>query len=125
MFWLGKDRNLAFDPLKLPPKFYASGATDDFNNEEATKPAAGYGGWNGSGSTTKIQDVGQKPVESNSLAVFDMSGNVVEWCFHLAGPATRYPFGLATGPTLLNSSKWVKPKESILPASVAGAGFTL
>jgi len=62
------------------PGYYVSGAKD--NAEEAIKAAAWYRENSDiDGSGRKTQDVGQKPEEGNGLGVFDMSGNVFEWCF--------------------------------------------
>ena len=63
------------------PGNYASGASDDYSNEGATKAVA----WYGENSFGKTQDVGQKPEKGNGLGVYDMSGNVWEWCFSQLG----------------------------------------
>lgn len=64
------------------PGRYASGATDDHNNEEATMAAAWYRDNSDiDGAGNKTQPVGQKPENGNSLGLYDMSGNVDEWCF--------------------------------------------
>ncbi len=72
------------------PGNYASGATDDYNNEEATKAA----GWYSENSDVeenenKTQDVEQKPENGNWLGIYDMSGNVDEYCFR-SGTVDQY-----------------------------------
>lgn len=79
---LGSDAILK-DGLYWTPGNYASGATgpawiedQDTGDEEATKAAAWY-----EANTDGTQDVGQKPQDGNTLGLYDMSGNVHEWCF--------------------------------------------
>lgn len=68
------------------PGSFASGATDTTLNAEATAAAGWYGGNSAvGGGSRKTQPVGQKPVGGNGLGLYDMSGNVAEWCFTLEG----------------------------------------
>lgn len=83
-----KGSNSSYGAMEFPagsgnywtPGNYASGATDDYTNEEATRLVA----WYNVNSDDKTQDVGRK--EANYLGVYDMSGNEWEWCFTQRGP---------------------------------------
>jgi formylglycine-generating enzyme required for sulfatase activity len=61
------------------PFNYASGASDNYMNQTATEAVA----WIGSNSGGKTHDVGTR--EANQLDLYDMSGNVFEFCWDWIG----------------------------------------
>lgn len=97
------------------PASYASGATADCNDASATQVAAWYSANSKVSSISSTQPVGQKPANGNALGIYDMSGNVSEWCFdRLTPPLQRSCRGgcwlLDASYLPVGSSSWVEMK---------------
>jgi formylglycine-generating enzyme required for sulfatase activity len=65
------------------PSDYASGAIRDYTNTTETRAVGWYFGDPDMGGSNTLMQVAQKT--PNQLGIYDMSGNVLEWCFTASG----------------------------------------
>lgn len=101
----------------------ASGATGAYTDEDATKAVAWY--YNNSQVSSdpiilSTHPVGQKPANGNALGLYDMSGNVREWCFDI------YDIDFIYGPfRVVRDGSWKSEASGLMVGSVGcGAGFS-
>lgn len=89
------------------PGNYASGADSDYTNLLSTGLVAWYVE-NNEGSN---HEVGSK--QSNALGLYDMSGNVAEWCIDLHPTATTY--------RLINGGRWDSEGSALQVGIIQGS----
>jgi formylglycine-generating enzyme required for sulfatase activity len=99
------------------PGDYASGATADYNDAPATDAVAWYSV--NSGSST--HPVGQK--KANALGVYDMSGNVYEWCWDWYAAYGSGPLSDPYGPDTAGTSRLLRGGSWSLNASYLQCAF--
>ena len=70
-------------PTEAQWKFAARGGNKSRGYMYSGSDSLGSVGWNGDNSGSKTHSVGQK--QANELGLYDMSGNVYEWCYDWYG----------------------------------------
>jgi formylglycine-generating enzyme required for sulfatase activity len=82
----------------VTPYNYASGSTASYSSFDATDEVAWFGNSTvyGTGNTTTTKNVGTKI--PNQLGIYDMSGNIREWCWDFFGAIPSDPQADYKGP---------------------------
>jgi len=83
------------------PGTYASGAIEDYNDTNECARVSWFNS-NFRGNTTQVQPVANK--SKNALGIYDMCGNVWQWCFTSQGTNDR----IICGGSWLRNNSWLQ-----------------